>query len=127
MRLPPRRAAFDSVVFAATRFATSPTVVSDGLWWLRATTLVRADHTHMVTDVGKAYVAVKILLAVLKTAITDTCHAFGFAEYVHRHLAEFQYRFNRPFNRKTVLPRVLTAHGAPPSPERLLRPADVSR
>jgi hypothetical protein len=38
------------------------------------------------------------LLANLKTAITGTYHAFGFAKYAHRYLAEFQYRFNRRFN-----------------------------
>jgi len=121
-------------VFAATHLATSATVVSDGLWCFRATTLIGAGHERIVTGGGKASVklpqfrAVNTLLGNLKTAITGTYHAFGFAKYAHRYLAEFQYRFNRRFNMKTLLPRLLAALvGAPPSSERLLRAAELSR
>jgi hypothetical protein len=34
----------------------------------------------------------------LKTGLTGTYHAFKFAKYAHRCLAEFQYRFNRRFD-----------------------------
>ena len=121
-------------VFAATHLATSATVVSDGLWCFRATTLVGAGHERIVTGGGKASVrlpqfrAVNTLLGNLKTAISGTYHAFDFAKYAHRYLAEFQYRFNRRFDMKTLLTRLLTALvNAPPSPEHLLRAAENSR
>jgi ribosomal protein L37AE/L43A len=121
-------------VFAATHIATSATVVSDGLWCFRATTLVGAEHERIVTGGGKASVklpqfrAVNTLLGNLKTAITGTYHAFAFTKYAHRYLAEFQYRFNRRFNMKTILSRLLIALvAAPPSSERVLRAAEVSR
>lgn len=72
--------------------------------------------------------AVNTLLGNLKTAISGTYHAFDFVKYAHRYLAEFQYRFNRRFNMKTILPRLLAAlAAAPPSPERVLRAAEVAR
>ncbi|MGZ5397792.1 MAG: transposase, partial [Mycobacterium sp.] len=68
------------------------------------------------------------LLGNLKTAISGTYHAFGFAKYAHRYLAEFQYRFNRRFNMCTILRRLLKALvAAPAAPERSLRLAEVSR
>lgn len=121
-------------VFAAAHIATSATVVSDGLWCFRATTIVGAGHERVVTGGGKASVelpqfkAVNTLLGNLKTAIRGTYHAFGFAKYAHRYLAEFQYRFNRRFNMRTILARLLHALvAAPASPERRLRLAEVSR
>jgi hypothetical protein len=64
----------------------------------------------------------------LKTAISGTYHAFGFARYAHRYLAEFQYRFNRRFNMKAILPRLLRAMlAAPPVSERWLRTAEIHR
>jgi hypothetical protein len=121
-------------VFAAAHIATSATVVSDGLWCFRATTIVGAAHQRVVTGGGKASVelpqlkAVNTLLGNLKSAIRGTYHAFGFAKYAHRYLAEFQYRFNRRFNMKTILARLLHALvAAPATAERRLRLAEVSR
>src|SRR5690606_34215757 len=97
-------------------------------WCFRATTLIGAGHERIVTGGGKASVrlpqfrAVNTLLGNLKTAISGTYHAFAFAKYAHRYLAEFQYRFNRRFDMKTLLPRLLAALvSTPPSSERLLR------
>ena len=119
--------------FAAHHLAPSATVVSDGLWCFRATTLVGADHERHVTGGGPASVklpqfrAVNTLLGNLKTAITGTYHAFDFIKYAHRYLAEFQYRFNRRFNMKSILSRLLHALVAAPPPEHWLRAAEVSR
>jgi hypothetical protein len=64
----------------------------------------------------------------LKSAISGTYHAFNFAEYAHRYLAEFQYRFDPRFSMKTILPRLLAALlVAPASPEWRLRLAETSR
>jgi ribosomal protein L37AE/L43A len=121
-------------IFAAQHIATSATVVSDGLWCFRAAAIVGAGHERVVTGGGKASVnlpqfkAVNTLLGNLKTAISGTYHAFAFAKYAHRYLAEFQYRFNRRFNMRTIFTRLLHALvGARPSPEHRLRLAEVSR
>jgi hypothetical protein len=121
-------------VFAAAHIATSATVVTDGLWCFRATTMIGATHERVVTGGGRASVqlpqfkAINTLLSNLKTAISGTYHAFGFAKYAHRYLAEFQYRFNRRFNMCTMLRRLLNALvAAPASPERSLRLAEGSR
>jgi hypothetical protein len=60
------------------------------------------------------------------TAIAGTYHAFDFAKYAHRYLAEFQFRFNHRFDMKTILHTLLTCLlAAPPSPEHRLRAAEV--
>ncbi len=51
--------------------------------------------------------AINTLLGNLKTAITGTYHAFDFAKYAHRYLAEFQFRFNRRFNMRSIFHRLL--------------------
>ena len=129
---PPTREAM--AAFAARHIAASATVVSDGLWCFRAATVVGAEHERIVTGGGKAsmklaqFKAVNTLLGNLKNAINGTYHAFGFAKYAHRYLAEFQFRFNRRFNMKTILPRLLRSLlAAPPSPEHWLRTAEVHR
>ena len=121
-------------VFAAEHLATSACVVSDGLWCFRATTIVGAEHEPVVTGGGKASVArpelraVNTLLGNLKTAIEGTYHAFDFAKYAHRYLAEFQYRFNRRFNMRMIFSRLLVALvAAPASPEHWLRLAEIHR
>ena len=72
--------------------------------------------------------AVNTLLGNLKNAINGTYHDFDFAKYAHRHLAEFQYRFNRRFDMKTIQQTLLASLlAAPPSLEPLLRTAEVAR
>jgi ribosomal protein L37AE/L43A len=121
-------------VFAAQHIAPSARVVSDGLWCFGATTLVGAGHERVVTGGGKASVklpqfkAVNTLLGNLKTAISGTYHAFDYAKYSQRYLAELQYRFNRRFDMRSILSRLLTALiAAPASPERRLRLAEIHR
>jgi ribosomal protein L37AE/L43A len=121
-------------VFAAQHIAPSATVVTDGLWCFQATTIVGAQHERVVTGGGKASVklpqfkAINTLLGNLKTAISGTYHAFDYAKYSHRYLAELQYRFNRRFDMRSILSRLLTALiAAPASPERRLRLAEVHR
>lgn len=120
-------------IFAAQHIEPTAHVVSDGLWCFRSTTIVGAQHEPIVTG-SKAgarfpqFKAVNTLLANLKTSIRGTYHAFGFAKYAHRYLAEFQYRFNRRFNMRSILSRLLLAIvSAPRSPERFLRLAEFPR
>jgi len=120
--------------FAASHIAPSATVVTDGLQCFGAVTLVGADHERIVTGGRKASMAlpqfkwINTLLGNLKTAITGTYHAFDFAKYAHRYLAEFQFRFNHRFNMRTILSHLLTALvAAPPACERRLRVAEIPR
>jgi ribosomal protein L37AE/L43A len=118
-------------VFAAKSLATSAIVLSDGLWCFRGVTLIGAQHQRTVTGGGKAgaklpqFKAINTLLGNLKTALTGTYHAFDFAKYAHRYLAEAQYRFNRRFNLASILARLLRAAVlTPPRPALALRLAE---
>jgi len=129
-----RHTAEEVAVFAAQHLATSATVVSDGLWCFQATKLIGAEHQRIVTGSGKQAVklpqfkAVNTLLGNLKTAIGGTYHAFAFAKYSHRYLAEFQYRFNRRFDMRAIFTRLLHALAAAPAcQEHRLRAAEVYR
>lgn len=98
--------------FAAKSLARPLSVVSDGLGCFRV--IEQAGiHERTVTGGGRASVALEKFRAVntvlgnLKSAITGTYHAIGFAKYAHRYLAEFQYRFNRRFDMSAILARLL--------------------
>ena len=102
-------------VFAARSIAPTATVVSDGLWCFGAVRIVGAEHERVVTGGGKAstglpqFRAVNTFLGNLKRSLDGTYHAFAFAKYAHRYLAEAQYRFNRRFNLRSILARLLRA------------------
>jgi len=83
--------------FCACHLVRPLTVVSDGLSCFTAA----ADagvHDRIVTGGGRAsanakhpeFQAVNIMLGNLETAIAGTHHAFRFAKYAPRYLAEFQ-------------------------------------
>ena len=121
-------------VFAASSIAPSATVVSDGLWCFGAVQIVGAAHERVVTGGGKASTALPQLRAVntvlgnLKRALGGTYHAFDFAKYAHRYLAEAQYRFNRRFNLRSILARLLRAAShTNPTPNLSIRMAEVGR
>jgi hypothetical protein len=67
----------------------------------------------VVTGGGKAstglpqFKAINTFLGNLKRSLSGTYHAFDFAKYAHRYLAEAQYRFNRRFNLRSILARLL--------------------
>jgi hypothetical protein len=59
-------------------------------------------------------------------ALTGTCHSFGFLKCAHRDLAEGQCRFNRRFNVRSLLPRLLPAAClTKPQPCQVIRAAEV--
>ena len=91
-----------------------------------------AVHDREVTGGGKAsgklekFRAVNTVLGNLKTAICGTYHAFNFAKYAHRYLAEVQYRFNRRVDLSSILVRLLRAAVlTKPLPGRSLRAAEL--
>jgi transposase-like protein len=100
--------------FAAKSLVRPLTVVTDGLACFAA--LQDAGvHQAIVTGGGAASVklpqfkAVNTVLSNLKTALGGTYHAFDFAKYAHRYLAELQYRFNRRFDLRAILVRLVRA------------------
>jgi hypothetical protein len=100
----------------ATRFVSPfSTVVSDGLPSFRAVTAVGCNHKPQVVGKGRkstdmeCFNWVNTILGNLKTAIAGTYHAFDFEKYANRYLAEVQYRFNRRFDLRSMLPRLLYA------------------
>ena len=125
----------EEVAVVATRsIAPSATVVSDGLWCFGAVQIVGAAHLRVVTGGGKAstelpqFRAVNTFLGNLKRSLGGTYHAFDFAKYAHRYLAEAQYRFNRRFNLRSILVRLLRAASLTiPTPASSIRVAEVGR
>jgi len=120
--------------FAARSIAPTATVVSDGLWCFGSVRLVGAEHERIVTGGGKAstklpqFKAVNTFLGNLKRALDGTYHAFDFAKYAHRYLAEAQYRFNRRFNLRSIFSRLLRAAClSTPAPAHFIRVAEVGR
>ncbi len=100
--------------------------------------LVGADHERVITGSTKASVelpqfrAINTVLGNLKRALAGTYHAFDFAKYAHRYLAEAQYRFNRRFNRRfnlrSILVRLIRAASVTtPRPISLIRVAEAGR
>jgi hypothetical protein len=121
-------------IWAAKSLATSAHVVSDGLGCFRSVKIIGAHHQPTVIGSSKAgaklaqFKAVNTLLSNLKTALTGTYHAFDFAKYAHRYLAEAQYRFNRRFNLASILVRLVRAAClTPPRPAALIRLAEQCR
>ena len=83
--------------------------------------------TH-VLEQSAQFKAINTLLGNLKTAINGTYHAFDFAKYGHRYLAQVQYLFNRRFDLSIILVRLLRAAALTPrQTERKLRLAEVHR
>jgi ribosomal protein L37AE/L43A len=98
--------------FAAKSLMRPLTVVSDGLGCFTAAEGAGV-HERVITGGGKACVklpqfqAVNTVLSNLKTAMAGTYHAIDFAKYAHRYLAEVQYRFNRRFDLRSILQRLV--------------------
>lgn len=125
----------DVVVFCLNVLEPGSTVVSDGAPSFNyATWNGLARHQAIVTGGGKQSCeipqlkAINTVLGNFKTAIAGTYHAFKFAKYAYRYLAEFQYRFNRRFDLSALVQRVIRAAVAcKPAPVRLLRIAEDFR
>jgi hypothetical protein len=107
-------------------------VVSDGLHCFSAIKETGATHCPEVVGPGRrstdmpCFSWINILLGNLKTALAGTYHAFKFRKYAHRYLAECQYRFNRRFDMKAMLRRLLRAAAITgPRTENWLRLAEV--
>ena len=103
-------------------------VHSDGLGAFRA--VIEAGHAHTVieSEGGRAATEaggmrwVNTVLSNVKRSLDGPYHAFRFAAYAHRYLAEAAWRFNRRFDLKILVPRLLVAAARCKAwPERRLR------
>ena len=120
--------------FMAKSMVLPLTVVSDGLGCFTVTPTMGASHERTVTGGGKECVkhqqfwAVNTVLGNLKTALSGTYHAIKFAKYAGRYLAEVQYRFNRRYDLRAILGRLVGAAAATlPHQEAVLRDAELHR
>lgn len=118
--------------WANTALSADTQAVSDGLPAFRALRAEIAGHLAIVTGSGRTAAAhpqfkwVNTLLGNLKTSINGTYHAFKFAKYAPRYLADFQYRFNRRYDLRAILPRLLRAAATTaPWPEHQLKRAEL--
>jgi transposase-like protein len=116
----------------ARRLEPDAEVYSDGLGAFRAA--IDQDHAHTVIDAGGGRAATEaqgarwfnIVLSNVKRSLDGTYHAIRFFKYSERYLAEAQYRFNRRFDLKAMLPRLVVATArCQPWPERALRDVPV--
>jgi len=138
----PQRVRFDPVdgfsvaaltPWARRAIAPGSCVVSDGL--LGFEVLERLGYTHKVVLAphGKAGTEIEpfkwlnVVLGNLKTTLAGTHHAFKFAKYARRYLAEVQYRFNRRSDMAAMLPRMAVAvtHTRPCSKRKILGTFEV--
>lgn len=116
--------------YAQLAIAPGSRVISDGLGCFRAFESPAYTHERIITGGGRASAQipafnwVNTVLGNVKNAITGTYHAIR-GHHAPRYLAEFEYRFNRRYDLKAMLPRLLTvATRTPPMPYRLLKLAE---
>lgn len=101
--------------WAKERLVPGTTVVSDGLSCFTAVKEAGCSHEQHVVGKGRkstkmeCFTWVNTILGNLKTAITGTYHAFDFEKYPDRYLGEYQYRFNRRFDLREMLSRLIFA------------------
>jgi len=101
--------------WAQRRLAPDAEVYTDGLFVFRRfadaghahTTIVADDKRDATETRGARWV--NILLSNVKRAIGGRYHAFTHSKYARRYLGEAAYRFNRRFQLRELLPRLLRA------------------
>ena len=108
-------------------------VLSGGLSCFRGMKKAGFSHHFLVVgnsrDASKtaAFDWVNAILGNLKTVLAGTFHKLS-AHHLQRHLATFQYRFNRRYRLKEMLPRLAwLALRTPPMPRLLMSAAGVIR
>jgi hypothetical protein len=108
-------------------------VTSDGLLGFEVLERLGFVHRVVIAPRGKAGTEIEpfkwlnVVLGNLKTALSGTHHAFDFAKYGHRYLAEAQYRFTRRFDLAAMVPRLAVALmlATPCSRKRMISTPDV--
>lgn len=119
--------------WAQQSLARTSTVLTDAMPSFNAIGEVVEDHLPMEMEGGwrsarhPAFKWVNTILGNLKANILGVCRWVS-NKHLPRYLAEFQWRFNRRFDLKVILDRLLrSAVLTAPMPQRLLALAEVSR
>ncbi len=95
--------------------ASGSHIVSDGLNCFTVFAGTGMAHQREVVGTDRrctdmpCFMWINTVLGNLKTALAGTYHAFRYRKYARRYLAEYQYRFNRRFDLKAIVPRLLRA------------------
>jgi transposase-like protein len=117
--------------YAKASIAPGSQVVSDGLSCFEAVTRAGCTHEPFVTSrihrpqKLSIFRWVNSVLGNLKTSIRGTFHAFS-DRHAARHLAEFEYRFNRRADLANMIPRLIRAAATTePRPYRWLVPTEA--
>ena len=120
----PQRVRFDPVAgfsfaalapWAKSAIAPGSCVTSDGLLGFEVLERLGFKHQVVLEPKGKAGTEIEpfkwlnVVLGNLKTALAGTHHAFKFAKYAQRYLADAQYRFNRRSDLAAMVPRLVVA------------------
>jgi hypothetical protein len=115
---------------AQRNFHPASTVVSDGLHCFAGVGNAGCVHQPIITGSGRkaalnpAFKWVNTTLSNIKSAITGTYRAIR-DKHVPRHVAEFEYRFNRRYDLAAMMPHLgYVALRTPPMPYRLLKLAE---
>jgi len=99
--------------WAQRSLSPSALVVSDGLDCFRAVSKIGCTHqpnvvgSHRKSSDMPCFRWVNTVLSNVKTSLAGTFHAFDFAKYAKRYLAEIQYRFNRRFDLRSILSKLI--------------------
>lgn len=135
----PQRVRFDPVAgfsfaaltpWAKSAIAPGSCVTSDGLLGFEVLERLGFKHQVVLAPKRKAGTEIEpfkwlnIVLGNLKTALSGTHHAFKFAKYAQRYLADAQYRFNRRSDLAAMVPRLVVAimHTLPCPKRKILAP-----
>ena len=98
--------------WAKANLAPTAQVVSDGLGCFAAVTAAGCTHTPIVVGNLKPrdlpqFLWVNTILGNLKTTLHGAFHSLGWAKHADSHLAAFAYRFNRRFDLRNLLARLI--------------------
>jgi transposase-like protein len=114
-------------VLAKANLTTGTHVVSDGLACFGAVAEAGCLHEPVVVGSLKPrdlpnFVWVNTVLGNLKTSLSGTFHSLNFLKYGQRYLGAFAYRFNRRFDLRGLVARLIVdVARAKPHPEHRLR------
>jgi hypothetical protein len=98
--------------WAKANLAPTALVISDGLGCFAAVTAAGCTHTPVVVGNRKPrelpqFQWVNTILGNLKTTLHGAFHSLGWAKHADSHLAAFAYRFNRRFDLRDLLARLI--------------------
>jgi len=89
-------------------------LVTDGYSSLRVAAKEIGQHERVVVSPGKSsdlacFRWINTVISNTKNSMRGAYHGFKVSKYIHRYLAESQYRFNRRFELDKLVPRLLYA------------------